>query len=94
VTLISGGKNTGKYVTEHVTELQTPAQFAQSMIDNKYPDKSIPQGISSGYSWEDGGSISRYAHMPDAYVNAVQSLVTPGTCTGRGKILELHVLLA
>ncbi|GFF87212.1 chitotriosidase-1 [Aspergillus udagawae] len=51
-----------KYVTEHVTELQTPAQFAQSMIDNKYPDKSIPQGVSSGYSWEDVFGDTGYVH--------------------------------
>lgn len=46
------GRQVGrKYVTEHVTELQTPAQFAQSMIDGKYPDLSPVSGISSGYDW-------------------------------------------
>jgi hypothetical protein len=51
---ISDAIYTGKYVSEHVTELQTPAQFAQSMIDNKYPDGTTPSGVTSGYNWEDG----------------------------------------
>ncbi|KAF2154797.1 glycoside hydrolase family 18 protein [Myriangium duriaei CBS 260.36] len=40
-----------KYVTEHVTELQTPAQFAQSMVDGKYPDQSAVTGVSANYDW-------------------------------------------
>lgn len=39
------------YVAEHVTELQTPAQFAQSMVDNKYPDLSAVSGVSANYDW-------------------------------------------
>lgn len=52
-----------KYVAEHVTELQTPAMFAQSMIDNKYPDGTVPSGIGSNYDWEDVFGDNGYVHM-------------------------------
>jgi hypothetical protein len=51
---------TGKYVSEHVTELQTPAMFSQSLIDNQFPDGTTPAGISTGYNWEDGATKASY----------------------------------
>ncbi|KAF7505728.1 hypothetical protein GJ744_000494 [Endocarpon pusillum] len=52
-----------KYVTEHVTELQTRAQFAQSLADNKYPDGTVPQGIATNYDWEQVFGDNGYMKM-------------------------------
>ncbi|XWW92081.1 hypothetical protein V2A60_000003 [Cordyceps javanica] len=47
-----GARQLGRaYVSEHVTELQVPAMFAQSMLDFKYPDQSSITGVPSSYDW-------------------------------------------
>ncbi|KAJ5958894.1 glycoside hydrolase family 18 protein [Penicillium vulpinum] len=39
------------YVVEHVTELQTPAQFATSMLSGKLPSGAAAPGAASNYDW-------------------------------------------
>ncbi|GLA19256.1 hypothetical protein AnigIFM62618_006925 [Aspergillus niger] len=39
------------YVVEHVTELQTPAQFATSMLSGKLPSAAAAPGAASNYDW-------------------------------------------
>lgn len=39
------------YVAEHVTELQTPAQFATSMMSGKLPSGAAAPGSASNYDW-------------------------------------------
>jgi hypothetical protein len=39
------------YVVEHVTELQTPAQFATSMLSGKLPSGADAAGAASNYDW-------------------------------------------
>ncbi|KAL3261212.1 hypothetical protein ABHI18_003949 [Aspergillus niger] len=39
------------YVVEHVTELQTPAQFATSMLSEKLPSAAAAPGAASNYDW-------------------------------------------
>ena len=40
-----------KYVTEHVFELQTPAQFANSMLSKFLPSGAQAPGAAAGYDW-------------------------------------------
>jgi hypothetical protein len=74
-------------VTEHVTELQTPAQFAQSMIDGKFPDGAIPQGVSNGYNWEDGTASCSWITCNRPITDMLKYSVTLDTYIGRGKTL-------
>lgn len=39
-----------EYVTEHMTELRTPAQFGTSMLQNQFPDGTTP--VDGGYDWK------------------------------------------
>jgi hypothetical protein len=50
--LIEGLRQLGvNYVAEHVTELQTPVQFASAMVNAIYPDGSKPSTAISAYDW-------------------------------------------
>ncbi|GKZ40158.1 hypothetical protein AbraIFM66950_002704, partial [Aspergillus brasiliensis] len=48
------------YVVEHVTELQTPAQFATSMLSGKLPSGAVAPGAASNYDWTQVFSQSGY----------------------------------
>lgn len=50
--LVQGARQLGtKYVTEHVMELQTPAQFASSMLKGVLRSGAQAPGAASGYNW-------------------------------------------
>lgn len=50
--LIEGVRQLGiNYVAEHVTELQTPVQFASAMVNAIYPDGTTPSAAITAYDW-------------------------------------------
>ncbi|PYH63406.1 uncharacterized protein BO88DRAFT_439481 [Aspergillus vadensis CBS 113365] len=48
------------YIVEHVTELQTPAQFTTSMLSGKLPSGAVAPGAASNYDWTQVFSQSGY----------------------------------
>lgn len=60
------------YVVEHVTELQTPAQFATSMLSGKLPSGAAAPGTASNYDWTQVFSQNGYFFQTWAQLGVTQ----------------------
>lgn len=78
------------YVVEHVTELQTPAQFATSMLSGKLPSGAVAPGAASNYDWTQVFSQSGYFFQTWSQLGILQ----PSGLSGKTPAESVAILLS